>query len=281
MKCKKIKSILTKNELKRVREIYQKELPKIIEDTAVSLYNEDFIDATCCNYHKWILKYMKNYKSKKDGIIKSKIKDAIKNWSFDLSKFEDELKQPFYKYKQKDWIKFLKTSEYFFSLHKGLSKAFFEKERDYYLDRVYLGCGFEFLLKAIFLKKGYLINKTISRQEFQNLGINIPQHPIKLGQFKKQHIQSKVNDFNYFIDQLKKIKPQNIEEKYFDYYILAGLKIAQSWRNQDIHIPTGLRQTNNIYENHLKWSHYFLYKHFLPKIKIPSFKVKSSAKPTN
>jgi len=271
MKCKKIKSILTKSELKRIKEIYQKELPKIIKDEAVTLYNEDFIDAICCDYHKWFLKYMKNYNSKKDKLIKSKIKNAIKNWSFDFGQFEEKLKQPFHKYKKKDWTKFLKISEYFFNLHKGLAKSILEKERDYYLDRIYLGCGFEFLLKAIFLRKGYLINKISSRSEFQNLGLTIPQHPIKLGQLTKQLIKSEINNFNYFIDQLNKIKPQRVEQKYFDYYILAGLKIAQSWRNQDIHIPAGLRRTTGEYENHLKWAHDYLYKLFLPKTKISAF----------
>lgn len=272
MKCKKIKSILTKSELKRIKEIYQKELPNIIKDEAVTLYNEDFIDAICYNYHKWFLQYMKKYNSKKDKLIKSKIKNTIENCTFDLRQFEEELKQPFYKYKKKDWIKFLKISEYFFNLHRGLAKFLIEKERDYYLDRIYLGCGFEFLLKAIFLRKGYLINKTTSRNEFQNLRLTIPQHPIKLGRLTKQFIKSEINNFDYFINQLKKIKPQNIEDKYFNYYILAGLKIAQSWRNQDIHIPTGLRRTTGKHENHLKWSHDFLYKYFLPNVKIPKFK---------
>jgi len=268
MSCKKIKNILTKRDLIRIKEIYKKQLPKILKNQDVALYNEDFLDATCCDYHKWILKYLKYYKKPIDKVIKNKIKNAINECNFDLSKFENNLNKKFYKYKKKDWKIFFNRAEYFFELHKGLGKSFFKKNKFSYLDRVYLSCGFEFLLKALFLKKGYLINKAISGNKFQKFNINIPQHPIKLGQLNKQYLQSKINDFNYFIDQLKKIKPSNIEEKYFDYYILAGLKIAQSWRNQDIHTPTGYRQTNGEYQNLLKSSHDNLYIIFFPKEKI-------------
>jgi len=52
MSCKKIKDVLTKKELKRVEEIYTKQLPKILKNQDVTLYNKDFLDATCCDYHK-------------------------------------------------------------------------------------------------------------------------------------------------------------------------------------------------------------------------------------
>ena len=48
MSCKKIKNILTKKELTRLKEIYKKQLPKILKNQDVALYNEDFLDAICC-----------------------------------------------------------------------------------------------------------------------------------------------------------------------------------------------------------------------------------------
>ena len=303
MSCKKIKNILTKKELTRLKEIYKKQLPKILKNQDVALYNEDFLDAICCEYHKLILKYLKYYETPTDRSIKTKIKIAIKESLFSLQEFEKELTQPYYKYKQKDWKIFFDRAEYFFDLHKGIIKSFLSKDKYYYLDRVYLGCGFEFLLKAIFLKKGYLINKvdaiiddktgqiksnfsteqriitklankglliSTTRDQIVVRKINL-KTPLKSGLLSKEFIKKNLNDFNYFVDRLKYLKPINRGNKYFDYYVLAGLKIAQSWRNNDIHTPTGRKRTNGEYQNLLKSSHDCLYKLFFPRQKIPKF----------
>ena len=155
-------------------------------------------------------------------------------------------------------------------MHRGLLVSFLDRRRDSYLDRIYLGCGFEFLLKAIFLKKSFLINE-VNYDLLARRNISKPTNPIKLGAIKKEFLKTKTKNLNYFIQQLSKIPHKNLESKYFNYYILAGLLIAQSWRNLDIHTPTGRRSTNNEFANHLKWSHDFLYKYFLPGVDIPKF----------
>jgi len=246
---------------------------------------------------------LKGYKKSEDIRIKEKIKKCIDEWAFDLKDFEQKLSQSDYKYKQKDWKIFFDRAGYFFELHKGIRKSFLDRDKYYYLDRVYLGCGFEFLLKAVFLKKGYLINKYESQIDDNNGQLknkfNSEQNtinklmtnslieisnnnniqirkitqkaPIKIWMLTKPFLKRHVQELGYFIDRINKIKPSNVEDKYFDYYVLAGLKIAQSWRNQDIHTPTGLRRTNGEYQNLLKYSHDILYKLFFPKEKIPKF----------
>ena len=131
-----------------------------------------------------------------------------------------------------------------------------------YLNRVYLGLGFEFLLKSIFLKKGYVINK-INKKGLA--------HPIRVGTIRKDDLDARTYELGYFIDLLLKIKPKNIDLRDYNYYIIWGLLIAQNWRNQDMHTPTGYFSLDNIQSHSIKTAYYSLYKLFLKKYKSPEF----------
>lgn len=305
MQCKKIKSILSKKEINRLRDILNRELQKPSNQkyyARLMMYIDDLEQIAFHEYYLSILFFIKYYRKKIDISIKKKLLDEYKNRTFDLDKFRKEIRQKHYKYKQKDWKLFLAKSEYFFSLHKD-AFDFTQHPNEAYLNRIHLGMGFEFLLKSIFLKKGYLINKyetiiynnsgklktkfkneqnTIKRLNKYNLidsstknNITVKKitlkKPIKIGVLSKKFIKREVNELGYFINNLKEIKPSKIESKDFNYYILAGLLIAQSWRNQEMHIPISLRNTDNKIERYLKYSHDSLYKKLLPKIKVPQF----------
>ena len=116
-----------------------------------------------------------------------------------------------------------------------------------------------------------MINKVVSDNIFTRSGVTKPEQPIKLGALTKKFIKADTYELGHWINNLKKIKPDNIKDEDFDYYVLAGLKIAQNWRNQDMHIPTHSRSTDSKIQQHLEFSHDLLYRLFLKNRKIPKF----------
>ncbi len=270
MICKKIRNILTPIEIRQLIDVLHIECAKPANHRSiVNGYINSIENTTSLYYYYEILRLINMRRSKIDNKIRRKIKDEIPNATFDLVKFNKKTKQVYYKYKKNDWIQFVEKAEYFFGLYHGPFDfvSFFDRN---YLNRVYLGLGFEFLLKGIFLKKGYLINKFDYDQNRKDQLRN-PKTPIRLGTFKRRYIQTDTHTLGNFIDILPKIKPQRVEKKYFEYYVIAGLQIARNWRNQDVHIPTGNRFTDSVIERQITYSYRYLYKWFLPNRRMPRF----------
>lgn len=276
MQCPKIKDLLNLTEIDRLKEILREECSKPENSNAsVFHYIESIEEITYHVYFRDILLFLKRHKRKIDNQIKSKLTRGLNLRRFDLSKFKTETKQKYYKFKKNDWELFINKSAYFFSLYTGPFYLSGMRNSDYF-NRAYLGFGFEFLLKAIFLKKGYLINKVVNKRQFASRGATKPSEPIRLGGVTKEFIKAEVHELGHFINMLEKIKPSNIEDRDFDYYVLAGLSIAQNWRNQDVHTPTGARSTDSMIQQHLKNSHDLLYRTFLPEREVPNFSKRRS-----
>lgn len=263
MQCKKISLVLNKDELNRLKEILRLESSKL-KNTKFSIFNfiDDVGDITFYKYYLDILYFIKYYKKSIDNSIKKKLLGECKNRSFDFDEYKEKVKQRFYMYTKNDYFKFLNRSEYFFSLYKN-PLDIKNMRNEEYLNRTYLGLGFEFLLKAIFLRKGYIINQ---------INIKGLKHPVKSGVVSIRNLlDTKTHVLGYFIDLLPKLKPNKVSMNDFNYYIMAGLFICQNWRNQDIHTPTELRNTDTKIEQYIKYSHDSLYEMFLHRIKIPKF----------
>jgi len=196
----KVGKVLTKKEIERLREILNKELPKPKNkkySATLLMYIQDLGEIAFHEHYLSILYFLRFYRTKIDMKIKTKLQTAYKNRTLDFEKYKQKVKQKFYRYKRKDYPTFLKKSEYFFSLYKNPFDFSNMRNKDY-LNRVYLGLGFEFLLKAIFLKKGYIINK---------LNLSDLSHPVKQSLVRKADLNAKVYELGYFIDLLPKIKP--------------------------------------------------------------------------
>jgi len=245
----KIRKVLTKKEIRRLREILNKELSKSKNQkysATLLMYAKDLEDISFHEHYLSILYFLKCYRTKIDMSIKIKLRTAYQNRTLDFEKYKQKVKQKFYRYKRKDYPAFLKKSQHFFSLYKNPFDFRNMRNKDY-LNRVYLGLGFEFLLKAIFLKKGYVINK-ISRS-----GLS---HPVKSSIVRRIDLDAKIYELGYFIDLLPKIKPDKIDVRNFNYYVMYGLIICQNWRNQDIHTPTGYFSLDNVQADCIKTTYY-------------------------
>lgn len=260
----KIGNILSKKEIERLREILNKEYLKQKNSkysASLLMYIQDLEKVSFHEHYLSLIYFLKYYKMSIDMDIKFKLKTAFENRTFDFERYKKSIKQSFYRYRKKDYPLFLKKAEYFFGLYKGPFNLKNMKNEDY-LNRVYLGLGFEFLLKAIFLKNGYVINKICKK------GLC---HPVKQKLVLKKDISAKVYEFGYFIDSLSKIKSSKIDDRDFNYYLMCGLIICQNWRNQDIHTPTSSLSSANIQEDCIKTAYYSLYQLFLKKHKVPKF----------
>lgn len=264
MIVKKINQVLTKNEIKRLRWILNKEVNKPKNNkyyATLLMYIEDLEELSFHKHYSSLYYFLKYYKMNIDSMIKNKLRLAYDARVFDIEIYRKKVKQKFHKYTKKDFKLFLNKSQYFFSLYKNPFNLKNMKNKDY-LNRVYLGLGFEFLLKSIFLKKGYIINK------INKSGL---AHPVRLGVVRKNDLDAKTYELGYFIDLLPKIKPNNIDLRDYNYNVIYGLLIAQNWRNQDIHTPTGYFSLDNIQSHSINTAYYSLYKLFLKKLNIPKF----------
>ncbi len=260
----KVRKVLTQRELRRLREILNIEVNKPKNQkyyATLLMYIEDLGEISFHEHYLSILYFMKYYRRRLDSQIKNKLRKAYENRTLDFEIYRREVKQKFHKYTKKEFKLFLDKSQYFLNLYKNPFNLKNMRNKDY-LNRVYLGLGFEFLLKSIFLKKGYVINKVFKK------GLS---HPVKSGRVKKKDLDAPTYELGYFIDLLPKIKPSKIDLRDFNYYIIYGLLIAQNWRNQDIHTPTGYFSIDGVHTYCIKTAYYNLYKIFLKKFEIPKF----------
>ena len=145
-----------------------------------------------------------------------------------------------------------------------------ENKDENFLNRIYLGMGFEFLLKAIYLKNGILINE-INSKALKKDKIPKQKFPIKLGSLKKKYLLTKTVSFEKLITNLNKITPKQVNNNDFQFYVELGLLIVQNWRNQDIHTPTAYFGIDSLQYKHISDAYYSIYKIFLPRINLKKF----------
>ncbi|MFZ3077620.1 MAG: hypothetical protein WA139_04145 [Candidatus Aenigmatarchaeota archaeon] len=222
MKVKKVDRILSKCEINRLRIIIEIELkkPKNKKYYALLLMLiQDLEDISFHEHYASLLWFIRHYRTSTDIKIKNKLKNAYNDRSFDFDKYKEKNKQKFYKYTKKDYSKFLNRSEYFFSLYKKPFDIKNMGNKDY-LNRTYLGLCFEFLLKAIFLKKRYIINQ---------IKIKGLSHPVKSGTVRIKDLDTKTYELGHFIDLLPKLKPDKVSMDDFNYYVMTGLFLCQTW----------------------------------------------------
>lgn len=274
--CKRIDEILTKREIERLEVLIEMERKKEKNKNNIYLLEKNIKNVKSIEYYMSYIYSIKNYRSKEDTEIRNKLKNELNNWSFNKGEVLNKVKPRKYKFGKKDWEIYINRSEEYFKRYKSISEEFFSGFKDC-LSRAYLGFGFEFLLKGIFLKEGYAINKLESNYFKKNKNIQKPLEPIRISQLNKKNMSEQIHEFGYFIDILPKILPKKYREfrdkRYRDYYLITGLKIAQIWRNLDIHGISGNKMIDGEMEQLLNYSHSSLYKIFLkervkPKVKF-------------
>jgi hypothetical protein len=146
---------------------------------------------------------------------------------------EKEIKSQYAKiFQQKDWKIFIKTAEYYFQKAAKLKTSDIDFIENRLLlrniqKRLFLGIGGELLVKAFYLKNGYLINKPKEKDIYTSRRIKFTE----LGQDKIDEYDT--FSFNDLIDNLNKI---NKFENWSS--IQTALKILKVFRNKEGHVVT-------------------------------------------
>jgi hypothetical protein len=145
---------------------------------------------------------------------------------------EQRIKQQFSKhFKRSDKIPYRQTADYYFMIAATIKNKDIKTRKGLQLwirnvqKRLYLGIGTELLLKAIYLSKGFNINKSK-----RNVQINFPEKisNLKVSQLKKDDTYS----LNQLIDKLHLITGNAND---YD-RILEALKICKVFRNKEGHV---------------------------------------------
>mgnify|MGYP001577063626 CR=1 FL=1 len=157
-----------------------------------------------------------------------------------IEKFVNERENYYFKiFNQNDIKAFVKEANSFITLHnefntpevkliktgQALNKEKWFKNR---CARISLGIAVELLIKATYLKQGYLINKTKT---------NGKQKLCKIGTVLTSNLMKNTHDFKFLITHLDMVLPTN--EYDFDKDIRQGLEIARIWRNVNAHVVIG------------------------------------------
>jgi len=149
---------------------------------------------------------------------------------------EKSVKQQFAKvFKPADWHLFKDVAEYY------LRQAAFLRKRDVNAasklkllvrnsqKRLFIGVGIELLLKALYLKNGYAINKP----ERENKTLKMP---FKLDEATaSQLVEAETFSLDKLIDQIERVLHLNNRVS-----VVRGLKIAKVFRNKEGHSVTAL-----------------------------------------
>ncbi len=147
---------------------------------------------------------------------------------------EDLVKQQFGRvFTVSDWRLFKSVAEYY------LRRAAFLRKRDTDVPaglklvvrnsqkRLFIGVGIELLLKALYLKNGYAINKPKDKNRSAKF-------LFKLSEVEKSQLhKDKTLLLDYLIGHIKEFTPINGNGT-----ILRGLRIAQVFRNKEGHVVT-------------------------------------------
>ncbi len=142
---------------------------------------------------------------------------------------EPQIKTQYAKFfTQSDWPVFRDVAEYYFTTAAMLKKDDIDSPISHQLlirniqKRLFLGIGCELLLKSVYLKLGYGINRP-------KTGANAIY---RLGEISPSNYEeSETYTLNYLIDQLKHIYTFKNHAN-----IVKGLKIAKVFRNKEGHV---------------------------------------------
>jgi hypothetical protein len=152
-----------------------------------------------------------------------------------MTSIEESIKQQFARlFGAGDWTLFKKVAEYYFQRAAFLKKADINAENDLKLlirnsqKRLCIGIGVEFLLKAVYLKYGFAINKP------DTAACAAPKFPFsfdKVMSLKCKLLGDKTYMLNDLIEHIDKIQGlQSLKS------VSRGLKIAKVFRNKEGHM---------------------------------------------
>ena len=133
-----------------------------------------------------------------------------------------------------EWKQFKSVAEYYFETAAKLKKQDIDSIETMKLllrnsqKRLFLGIGCELLLKSIYLKNGYCINKIKNAENIPNLPTN------KYSSLRLEHVDAN-NTFtlSILIDHLKNILDLSREKTQL---IERGLRIGMVFRNKEGHV---------------------------------------------
>jgi hypothetical protein len=145
---------------------------------------------------------------------------------------EQEIKNQYAKlFKEEDWQTFRIMADYYFETSAKLKKKDIQIQDSLKLmgrniqKRLFIGIGTELLLKSVYLKNGYCINKV-------KKGVTNPGKPKKFVEISMtDYDDGDTHTLGSLIDNLKEIIP-------CDKQLLKGLKIAKVFRNKEGHVAT-------------------------------------------
>lgn len=151
----------------------------------------------------------------------------------DIMSIEDEIKSQFSKlFKETDWKPFKTSADYYFQLASKLKNKDIETKKKNKLwirnvrKRLYLGIATELLIKAVYLKKGYNINKAKRRKP--PIYINFPEFITNLHEIDLDERDTySLNDIICNFDKI---------ESSINDTIKRGLIICKVFRNKEGHI---------------------------------------------
>jgi hypothetical protein len=187
--------------------------------------------------------------------VKHRIKLAVSE-SFAMPSVEQTIKSQYAKvFRQADWRLFkeaaesllreaahIKTDDMVFSRRKLLAR----NSRK----RLLIGIATELLLKSVYLKNGYCINKT--KEGNHTVGFPLPLD-------RAVNVELDAADtfsLNKLLDHLGDVVPCNDGE-----LILKGLKIAKAFRNKEGHIVTEAHAFDSVNYRDIEASLVALYRH--------------------
>jgi len=148
---------------------------------------------------------------------------------------ERSIKDQFAKFfEQTDWIIFKKSADYYFETAARILKkdiSYGEENlkllRRNVTKRLYIGIGCELLLKAIYLKNGFCINKLKEGKQLQT------QFPYELAITDKNDFKDDDTlSFNQLIEKLFTIEDYGQKKSLIE----KGLKISKVFRNKEGHV---------------------------------------------
>lgn len=145
---------------------------------------------------------------------------------------EQEIKNQYAKlFKREDWETFKMMADYYFKTSSNLKKKDIEIQESLKLmarniqKRLFIGIGTELLLKSLYLKNDYCINKV-------KRGVSNPGKPKKFIEISTNDYEEKdTYTLGSLIDNLKEII-------ICDTALLKGLSIAKVFRNKEGHVAT-------------------------------------------
>jgi hypothetical protein len=152
---------------------------------------------------------------------------------------EQVIKQQFCKiFEQKDWYVFKLMADYYFKTAAEILKKDVNIDETYKLmvrniqKRLFIGIGGELLLKSLFLKNDFCINKVLEKERRKNKELNLTKPPKFVNSPKKELLDPcDTYGFNQLIDSLSDVMKFSDEIN-----VKKGLKIAKVFRNKEGHV---------------------------------------------